>query len=375
MTNTSTVATSANPTVGFGVSLFQKEVINGKGKNVLISPASVAIALAMTMNGARTATLAAMKATLGYGEEQTIEAINATVGSIIAAITDPTSGVQLNVANAIWAEKSMTFNPAFLASVVDAYKATVTTADFSDDATKDAINKWASDNTNEKIPTIIDEISPDMVMYLLNAIYFKGSWTNEFDKDRTWDDTFVAEDGSKKSVPFMFRDDEMSYARGADYQAIALPFGTSERINLCVLVPNKGVDINDFIAGMTAETVDAAMSGYKQEAVLRLPRFKVESDLDLKDSLIDLGMGSAFHGADFSGMADAELVISSVKHKTFAKFDEEGGEAAAVTAVGIAMECVRMTPTVVADRPFVITLVDTQTKTLLFAGKVATVEA
>lgn len=369
---TTVTATTVNPTRQFGISLFKKEAAAAKGKNVLISPASVAIALAMTMNGARATTLSAMKTTLGFGDSDSLEAINNNIGAIIAALTDPNSGVELNVANAIWAEQSMAFKADFLKGVVDAYRATITNADFAAESTKDDINKWASDNTKGKIPTIIDKIDPNMVMYLLNAIYFKGQWSTQFDKDRTWDNSFTGEDGKVSTVPFMWREDEMRYTRGNNYSAAVLPFGTAKQVALYVILPNEDVEINDFIESLDQSILTGVKGGYETEVALYMPRFTLESDVDLKDSLGAMGMQEAFDsGANFTGMANAALKISTVKHKTFAKFDEEGGEAAAVTAVGMTLECVSMTPTLMLNRPFIIALVDEKSDSLLFAGKVA----
>ena len=372
MTKTNTPVSAAASTTSFGLALFKEEARQNKGKNVLISPASVAIALAMTMNGARQTTLSAMQSTLGFGEGETIETVNASMEALLSALTDPASGVELTVANAIWAEQSMPFKQAFLDGVVAAYKARVVNADFADPATVDAINGWANENTRGKIPTIIDNISADMVMYLLNAIYFKGSWTTKFDKDMTFGGQFASEADGEVSVMYMNREADMRYSRGKDFQAVALPFGESKRVSLYVVLPNEGVDINDFVEGMSASVLTDLKDGWESEVDLRLPRFQAEYDVDLKESLYALGMGEAFEsGADFTGMADADMVISTVKHKTFAKFDEDGGEAAAVTAVGIALECVRMTPRVHVTRPFVAALVDEVTGALLFIGKVA----
>lgn len=372
MTKTNTPVSAAASTTSFGLALFKEEARQNKGKNVLISPASVAIALAMTMNGARQTTLSAMQSTLGFGEGETIETINASMEALLSALTDPTSGVELTVANAIWAEQSMPFKQAFLDGVVAAFKARVVNADFADPATVDAINGWANENTRGKIPTIIDNISADMVMYLLNAIYFKGSWTTKFDKDMTFGGQFASEADGEVSVMYMNREADMRYRRGQDFQAVALPFGESKRVSLYVVLPNKGVDINDFVEGMSASVLTDLKDGWESEVDLRLPRFQAEYDVDLKESLCALGMSEAFEsGADFTGMADADMVISTVKHKTFAKFDEDGGEAAAVTAVGVTLECVRMTPQVHVTRPFVAALVDEVTGALLFIGKVA----
>jgi len=372
MNNTANTASKPNVTIGFGLSLLKKEAAASTGKNVLVSPASVAIALAMTLNGAKEATLDAMKATLGYNADESVEAINASLAAIIAGVTDPNIGVVLKVANAIWADKSVDFKADFFDRAADSYNAQVNTADFLDPQTVIDINGWADTNTNGKIPTIIDEISPDMVMYLLNAVYFKGSWSTKFDKDLTSTGSFAGEAGAE-DADLMFRNGDMRYSEGENYAAVALPFGDNKRVQLYVLLPNPGVDINTLVAGLDASVLaDIKANTYESEVDLTLPRFELDYDVDLKDSLCALGLEPAcLPGADFTGMADENLVISTVKHKTYAKFDEDGGEAAAVTAVGMSLECVRFTTQMRVDRPFVAILMDEGTDTLLFAGKIA----
>jgi len=371
--NTNSPNAAARSTTNFGLALLKEEARQNKGKTVLISPASVAVALSMTLNGARGTTLDAMKSTLGFGTAETVETINASMEALLTALADPTSGVVLNVANAIWAEQSMKFHPDFVERVVTAYKAKVTTADFANPATADDINGWADEATKGKIPTIIKDISPDMVMFLLNAIYFKGTWTAQFDKDESKPGKFKSESGEAVDAVYMNREADMKYSRGKDYQAVALPFGDSKRVALYVVLPNEGVDINTFVEGLEASVFEGLKNGWESEVNLSLPRFECEYDVDLKDSLAALGMEEAVNpGADLTGLADASMYISMVKHKTYAKFDEEGGEAAAVTAVGIALECVRMTPRVDVNRPFVAALVDEVSGTLLFVGKVST---
>ena len=183
-----TTQSTTNPSLDFGLRLLKQEVAaaTDKTKSVLLSPASVAIALAMTMNGARDTTLAGMKTTLGYDPAESIDVINASLKSLLNTLTAQDSGVELNVANAVWAEQTMPFKADFIQTVADNFDAQVTTSDFADPATKDAINAWASDKTKGKIPTIIEDISPDMVMFLLNAIYFKGPWSSKFDKSKTY---------------------------------------------------------------------------------------------------------------------------------------------------------------------------------------------
>lgn len=355
----------------FGLSLFKKQAARDKEKNVLVSPASAAIALSMTMNGARTSTLEAMKSTLGFGAGETIETINAAVEAMISALTDPESGVTLKVANAIWASQNIKFNDDFIQGVTDAFKAKVTNADMQAEGTVGDINGWADENTNGKITEIVKQISPDTVMILLNAIYFKGKWTEEFDKANSSDGQFAGQNGAETAT-FMRKFDSLKYYQDATCQAVSLPFGKSEQVALNIILPAAGTDINAYIEGMDDKVLTALRTGWKEDVNLTLPRFELEYDANLKDTLSDLGMTEALNnGADFSGMGPLAMHISGVRQKTYAKFDEEGGEAAAVTSVDMVAECVRMTYNVDVDRSFIMALVDNKTGTLLFIGKIA----
>ena len=355
----------------FGLSLFKKQAAQDKGKNVLVSPASAAIALAMTMNGARSSTLEGMKTTLGFGAEETIETINAAVEAMITALTDPESGVTLNVANAIWAAENIEFNDDFIARVTEAFKAKVTSTNLTADGTVGDINKWADENTNGKIKEIVKQISPDTRIMLLNAIYFKGKWSEEFNKARSLAGQFTGENGTE-TVTYMRKSDSLKYHKCAHCQAVSLPFGKSEQVALVVILPSLGTDINAFIEGIDGSVLQELRETWKSDVNLTLPRWEMEYDANLGDTLRDLGMGEALStGANFTGMGSLAMHISSVRQKTYAKFDEEGGEAAAVTSVGIVAECVREVHNVVVDRSFVMALVDNKTGTLLFIGKVA----
>lgn len=369
--NVTSANSAAQAITNFGLSLFKKQAARDKQKNVLVSPASAAIALSMTMNGARTTTFDAMKTTLGFGADETIETINAAVEAMVSALTDPASGVTLKVANAIWAAENIKFDETFISRVTEAFQAKVTATDLQAESTVGDINGWADENTNGKITEIVKTISPNTVMLLLNAIYFKGKWTEEFDKANSSDGQFAGQHASETAT-YMRKFDSLKYYEDAKCQAVAMPFGKSEQVALNIILPAKGSDLNDYIEAMDASVLTALRNGWKSDVNLTMPRFELEYDANLKDTLADLGMSEALNtGADFSGMGSLAMHISGVRQKTYAKFDEEGGEAAAVTSVDMVAECVRMTYNVNVDRAFIMALVDNKTGTLLFIGKVA----
>lgn len=361
------------PTGAFGLKLLQQELKGSSGKNVLVSPLSVSVAMAMTMNGARGKTRKSIAAGLDLPDFGSVATTNLSYANLLAELNNKDAlGVELAVANAIWGKQEFAFSPAFLQAVQTHFNAKVTSADFADPATLAEINKWAAENTNNRIPKILDEISPEKILFLLNAVYFKGEWNVKFDKSLTTEADFFAPTGTRKH-PLMQRDGYMVYERGENYQAVKLPFGSTKRVNLCVYLPAPDVSVESFVAGLTQGTLrNLLVLEEETEGTLFLPRFKLDYDVSLNDSLKALGMGDAFDSgkADFSALASGPIFISEVKHKTFASFDEEGGEAAAVTSVGVGIESVPVTFNMRCDRPFVIALQDQVTGCVLFTGVV-----
>jgi len=365
------------PTSSFGFKLLAQEVAKKPGENVLISPVSISVALGMTANGARGSTLAALVNGLSLGSPtDSFATHNDGYGGLLNELKGSKLGVTLNIANAIWAREGVQFSPDFLAACWNRFKATVNVEDFLDPQTLENINNWCGDKTNKKITKILEEVDPNNVMYLLNAVYFKGQWTDQFDKNATTDGAFQTPGGSKQH-PLMFKNADMLHAKTDTYEAVALPFGKEKRIHLYVFLPNQDKTPADLVKAFDETSFTAATQRFHEsEGVLKLPRFKVEYGNQLNDSLKTLGMEQAFNRtADFSGMAHPDhldaldgLHITDVQHKTFASFDEEGGEAAAVTSVGMGLECIRMPWQLTVDRPFVAVLADKDTGANLFAG-------
>ncbi|UCB52669.1 MAG: serpin family protein, partial [Candidatus Zixiibacteriota bacterium] len=232
------------------------------------------------------------------------------------------------------------------------------------------------ENTNGKITQIVDPpIDPLMVMFLINAIYFKGTWTCEFDKELTKDADFFLPNGSRKPCKLMTREDEFRYFENSDFQAIDLPYGDGD-FSMIVFLPRRNTNIDSLIADLNQENWDRWISSFSErKGTLELPRFTLKYELKLNDVLKALGMAIAFQPfvADFSNMCKArgDLYISEVKHKTFVEVNEEGTEAAAVTSVGVAITSVD--PTVFwmrIDRPFIFAIRENRSQTLLFVGKI-----
>jgi len=264
------------------------------------------------------------------------------------------------------------FEADFVQRCRESYGAEARELDFTDPNAPAVINAWVSDKTAGKIPTIIDAIATDMVLYLINAIYFKGSWAEKFDPAKTRDGTFALADGTRVTTPMMARTGSYGYHRGDDFLAVHLPYGDG-KIGMYVVLPDEGVGLARLAGELGGAGWGAWMAQTQVERVdLSLPRFRFDYDVVLNDALKAMGMGIAFQqqGADFSGMSPVGPYISEVKHKTFIEVNEEGTEAAAVTSVGVGTTAVPLNVTVAVDRPFLFLIRHNPTGTLLFVGAV-----
>ena len=360
----------------FGFNLFAELAKRDSGKNLFISPTSIGLALAMTYNGAVGETKAAMERAL---EIQGINHsdLNRAYAELRAALESPDPKVQLNIANSLWAKKDVTFNPDFLARNKQFYGAEVTTLNFNDPGAPATINAWVNDKTKGKIEKIVDRIDAQSILFLINAIYFKGAWAFEFDKAKTKDEPFTTASGQQKQHPIMHQSRDYKYLEGKDFQAVSLPYGGG-RVSMYIFLPAKGVRLEDFQKNLTAANWSTWLKQFAEtKGEVGVPRFKIEYESTLNEALAALGMGVAFdpNRADFSGIAQGEdrVFISSVKHKTFAEVNEEGTEAAAVTSVEMratsAMQP-RKAFRMIVDRPFFCAIADNKSGTVLFMGAI-----
>ena len=362
----------------FGLNLFREIDRAGKTyENIFISPLSASMALGMTTNGARTATLDAMMNTLGFSGLSMYE-MNSSYRSIIDMLTGLDPETVFEIANSIWYDDGHVFRQEFLDTCGTYFDAVVRPLDFSAHAAADTINAWVEDKTHGKIDEIIEPpIGADVVMYLINAIYFLGSWAHEFDPGLTTDALFYLPDGSSATCSMMQRPGEeekcdYTYMSNAVFQAVDLPYGDGW-YSMTVFLPGYSVDIDSLIGEFTRENWDNWMAGFEEdEGRLYLPRFEIEYDLLMNDALSNLGMGIAFDPsrADFTGMRDeGGLWINRVIHKTYVKVDEEGTEAAAVTAVEM-IETSAGPFVMRVDRPFIFAIREKHSGTILFIGKI-----
>lgn len=341
--------------------------------NVVVSPLSISTALSMTLNGAAGSTQKEMLDALGY-EKLAPSQVNEASRSMRTLLGNVDPTVELRVANSIWAKNGQPFKPEFLTLNESAYGAKTTQLDFTDPSAPDTINRWVKEATNNKIEKIVDQIGTQAVMYLINAVYFKGQWRTPFVKTATKDAPFTTAKSEKRTVSMMAKTSSFGYAEDKAWKAVTLPYGNG-RIEMLVVLPANGLDA--MIKSFADKGWPAALANpAEQEVALKLPKFRLEYAETLNDSLKELGMKKAFTDqADFSGMSTDKLYVSSVKHKTFIEVDEVGTEAAAVTGVEVAATSVRVDKPkeFVVDRPFLFVIREKQTGLVLFTGAIRSI--
>lgn len=355
----------------FGLDLVRQIADRDARPNVVLSPLSASMALGMAMNGADGATFDAMRSTLGFAGLGQAE-INESYRTLLELLTGLDPQVRFDIANSVWANKDVPFHAAFLQAVRAAFDATVESRDFADAATLKAINDWVKANTGGLIEKILDQLDPGMAAVLINAIYFDGAWTTQFDPAKTTRGTFTRENGSAVQVDMMnLSGVKLPFGGGSDYTAVELPYG-GQAFSMVVVVPHGGASARSFLKGLDGARWQSVLQGLQPREVdqVSLPKFKLAYDNYLNDALIAMGMGPAFrYGADFTKMSPVgdRICIDYVRQKTFIDVDERGTKAAAVTAVG--MRVVSFTG-LIADRPFVFAIRERLSGTLLFVGLV-----
>ncbi|MDQ2086592.1 serpin family protein [Herbivorax sp. ANBcel31] len=355
----------------FAFDIFKKLNEDDSEENVFISPLSISTALSMTMQGAGSTTLEGMKEALKY-DGKDIKDINETYKNLLLYLNHVDKKIDLDINNSIWIREGEDIKENFQKINKDIFNAYITQLDFSKDDAADKINGWIADSTNDKIKKMIDPpIDPNIVMYLINAIYFKGEWANQFEKDDTFNAEFNTGFGTKKEIDMMSKKSEVEYGQRDDYQAVRLPYGNGNTSMYCIL-PSENISINEFIQDLNKDKwkdIRESISK-KEDVIVNIPRFKMEYGIkNLNDTLISMGMEEAFSGgADFSGMREG-LFIDEVLHKAVIEVNEEGSEAAGATVVVMRESAMAEPISFIADRPFVFLITDDTTGTILFMGK------
>ncbi|MBX9692525.1 MAG: serpin family protein, partial [Cyanobacteria bacterium] len=286
----------------FSLTFFQKVSKDKKSENILVSPFSASTALKMTLAGAEGQTESVMAKTLGV---TSLADVHKNSKHELDSLRKPGASTILEIANALFAEKRISFKKTFLDINKSFYDAEVKSLEFkSDDALKE-INGWVSSKTHGKIPSILNKIPPSAVLYLINAIYFKGKWAQPFDKGATQPGDFSLANGQTKKVQMMNAREKFRYLSNADFQAVDLPYADN-RLSLTVFLPTKTTSLESFEMKLNSTNWATWMGRFRsQQGHLAMPRFKIEDSNTLNTSLKDMGMGVAFDAteADFKGMA------------------------------------------------------------------------
>jgi serpin B len=365
-----------NTSNAFGFDFFKKAVeISGSETNMMVSPLSVSMALGMTRNGAAGSTLEAMTNTLGFaGMNDT--AINESYKYIIETFTGLDPKVKLQIANSIWYHNTFIVEQPFVLTNQKYFDASVTKLDFSNPTAADIINAWVNEKTNTLIPEIIDAIPSDAVMYLVNAVYFKGQWRYQFDKAKTEQKSFYQYDGTELQVASMTQHETIPFYSGSGFTAVELPYNQGNYV-MSILLPDAGKTVSDVITQLSQANWNTWSAQFANRDIqLQLPKFKYKyEEKQMKPILSDMGMGVAFDSdnADFTRInSGGGLYISRILHKTFIETNEEGTEAAAVTAVEIGVTSAGPDQTYyfTINRPFVYIIQEKSTGTILFIGTV-----
>jgi serine protease inhibitor len=361
----------------FGFKLFSQ--INGseQNKNVFISPFSVSMAFGMLLNGANGSTLDSLEQALGDAG-MSLSDINNAYKNVSVSLTTLDAHVTFQNANSIWYRDGFPVLTNFLNVNKNYFDAEVNSLNFNLPSTAQTINNWVNLKTYGKIPTILDgSIPSDIVMYLINAIYFKGAWTYKFDTSGTKDASFTCADGSIATCKLMNQEDTFAYYADSSMQAIDLPYG-DRSYSMTVILPSAGISIDQFASALSQSQWNTIINKLDSAKVdLYMPKFTLNYSRVLNNELKALGMGIAFDPlrADLTRIsAMGGLYVSYVLHKTYVDVDEEGTEAAAATVIGIEIGAVypgRPEINVMRiDHPFIFVIREHQSGTILFIGKI-----
>jgi serine protease inhibitor len=353
----------------FGFDMMHKLLERDPDASHLISPLSILMAYGMTMNGADGDTFNQMQEVFGL-DGMSREEINHAARELISLLVEYDQNVRFNIANSIWYRMGYPVTSEFRETNQTYFDAVIEEVDFHDPETKERINRWVSDKTEGLIEEIIEMVPPNLVMFLVNAIYFNGEWTYPFDSDKTITKPFTRPDSTTVDVEMMRMDeqDDMLLAQGEDYTAVNLFYGDAGYAMTLVL-PGEEAGLENWLSNMTWNDWQVLTKGFSETRFnLELPKFKLEYEVDeFKEILREIGIVDAFGPADFSRITGGpnDLYIGDTRHKTFISVDEEGTEAAAVTSVAVYDSA---NPEIQFNRPFFYAIREVETGTILFMG-------
>lgn len=359
----------------FGLEMLKKIIQDEDDPNIMISPASISLALGMAYNGSESTTKDAFESLLNY-EGLSRDDVNEITRDLINTLVTNVKDNTLEIANSIWYHQDFPVYPSFIDLNKTYFDAEVKERDFSDPGTVEQINDWVKDNTHEKITKIIEELSPDARMVLINALYFNCLWEIEFDKDETKTEMFYKGDNSEYgNVEMMTTESAFNYFSNDEITAVELPY-KNEKFSMHLIKPSGGKTVDDLIEELDGDTWTGWMDSYQEHEKVQvtMPKFKFDYEREMGPDLIDMGLGIAFSPAeaDFSDISEIPLFISRVIHKTYIDVNEEGTEAAAVTAIVFEVTSVGpgSGPIIVRfDHPFLFAITEKSSSSIVFIGK------
>jgi len=356
-----------------GFDLFAELAKNKPEENLFISPYSIHSALCMAYSGAKGNTASAMAAAI-YVTKWTLPRLLSDCSDLRQGLASSDSLVRLDIANSLWSRQGLPLKADFKAGVEKYFNGLARELDFGSPQAVQTINGWVRERTNDKIKTIIERIPPNAALYLINAVYFKGKWQQQFDQALSRDRDFFLPGGGAKKMPFMRQDGEFSYLKGEGFQAVRLPYGRG-RFAMYVFLPDRKEGLKALLGSINADNFGLWLGSFQRtKGHVELPRFRADYFQDLVPALDKLGMGPAFGAsADFTGMGPVGLSIDEVRHKTVLEVNEEGTEAAAVTSIGVRVTSVRPEAKpfeMIVDHPFFLAIVDGETRAILFLGAI-----
>jgi len=339
--------------------------------NTFFSPLSLNMALGMLYNGASGETRAEMAKVLGMADFTETE-INDYYQKISQALQKIDPLTDISIANSIWYSEGFTVKKPFIEINQKYFDAVVNPLNFNRLDAANIINKWCADKTNDKIKEIIQSpIQGDVMMYLINALYFKSKWQFEFDKRNTKLDDFTKDQNQKKKVNMMEQTKTLPYYADQYMQCVEMPYG-NQSFSMIAILPANNMNIDQLINHLDDVTWQKVVNNLQEQNVwLKLPRFKIECELPLNRPVQIVGMKRIFDGG-FTNISNRPLFVSDIKQKTFVEVNEEGTEAAAVSSISIRTVSITVTPERIpffANRPFLYIIKEKSTGVILFIGR------
>lgn len=358
----------------FAFDLLKNTITSSGETNVFISPLSVSIALGMAWNGANGQTKTEMETALKMSG-MSADDINGYYQIMLSTLPGIDPSTKLNIANSLWYKTGFNVKPDFLKVNSNYFNAYIKELDFSQSWAVDTINNWCAKKTNNLITNPLDQIATDAVMYLVNAIYFKGIWRKQFETKKTTETYFTTELGNQVKVNMMYQKDTFAYAQDDYAKYLDMPYGNNA-FSMTVILPNDGKTTGDVLNYLTTDTWNSRLQIMAtKEVEVYFPRFKSQNKFLLNDPLKSMGMKLAFTDiADFTNIADTNLYISRVIHDTYVEVTEEGTEAAAATVVEIGITSIPIMPEFRVDKPFLFVIREKSTGVILFIGKMGSIE-